>query len=176
MKMFIIALFAALAGCDNYTEEVCTRSKIAQVLDCTGEQSTVSGGGIAYKGTGIADVSTNVINGKCRVEFDNGMRHTLDRPLAVGDVHVFTQDVEMIRKDGVCTGVECGEILSRQEYTVMTLKELIEALQAIERAHGGDETVVVTGLHSSEAGIESVKRVRTDYMSRVEIETDLFTG
>lgn len=53
----------------------------------------------------------------------------------------------------------------------MTVDELIAKLQEIKCLHGGDDKVIATGLHNSEAEIESVKRVRTDHMSHVEIET-----
>lgn len=53
----------------------------------------------------------------------------------------------------------------------MTVDELITKLQEIKHLHGGDELVIVIGLYSSESDIEDVKRIKTDYMSRVEIES-----
>lgn len=58
----------------------------------------------------------------------------------------------------------------------MTLHELIARLQEIEREHGGDDMVQVTGLYSQRSDIDKVVRVRTDHTSHVDIETDLFTG
>jgi len=61
----------------------------------------------------------------------------------------------------------------------LNLRDFIRRLQEIERLHGGDDRVVVTGLYSSEAAVEdaeSVQRIATDKDSYVVVKTDLCTG
>lgn len=120
IKYSLIILFILLTGCDEYNVGgglVGRTSSITKILDCTDESTGVASvEGLSYKGTGIIEGGGTYHHpGKCRVEFENGLRATVKRPLAIGDIGMFARKEWVHHKEGKDTTTYSDEFFMRMQ-------------------------------------------------------------